>query len=266
MVQPQRRVALITGGSSGLGLALARHLAGQGYIPVIMARNEQRLDAAVALLRQTGQEAFGYAGDVTRPGDLMDVVHKVETRFSGVDFLIVNAGVVHVNLLEDFTNLDDLKADIETDLWGAVLSTRVFAPLLTPGAKVLFISSGFGLMGTAGYTAYCAAKAGVINFAAALRRELLRRKIAVYVACPADIDTPQYREEQASMPGWMHAAGARKRVMAPEIAAAKIIRKCTGDRFLILINFEVQLLMFVNRLLPLRWVNAILDRLFPRPA
>lgn len=266
MTEDHRRVALITGGSSGLGLAMARRLAVQGYTPVILARNPDRLDAAVASLKQTDKAACGFACDVTRFEALTGVADTVRSRFSTIHFLILNAGVVHVNLLEDVACIDDLRADIETDLWGVVLSARVLTPLVAPLGRVLCISSGFGLMGAAGYAAYCAAKAGVVNFAAALRRELLHRRITVYVACPSDIDTPQFQAEQAAMPSWMRRAPVRGKVMTPERAAEKILRKCAGDRFLILINFEIRLLMLLNRLLPLRWVNAILDRMFPRPS
>lgn len=261
----EREVAVITGGSSGLGLAMAHNLAEEGYTTVLLARNPERLDAAVGSIREGSGEALGLSCDVTRVEDLKVAADEVRERFGTVRFLVLNAGVVHVGLLTDFERVEDLKADLDTDLWGTILSARMFVPLLTEGAKVLCISSGFGLMGPAGYTAYCAAKAGVINFAAALRRELLVRRISVYVACPPDIDTPQFHQEQASMPAWMKVAGVRGRPMASEEAASKILDRCRGNRFLIVINSEIRLLILLNRLLPLRWANAVLDRMFPRP-
>lgn len=128
------------------------------------------------------------------------------------------------------------------------------------------VSSALGLLGAAGYSTYCAAKAGVVNFAEALRRELLSKNIAVHVACPADIDTPQYQTELKSMPGWMKAASsARKSLLSPEKAAEKILAQCKGTKFLITINFEISLLRVLGKILPSGIMAAILDSSLPRP-
>src|SRR5690606_35958597 len=99
----------------------------------------------------------------------------------------------------------------------------------------------------------------------ALRRELLHRGIAVYAACPSDIDTPQFRAEQDAMPAWMQVAGARGKAMPPDIAAARILSRCKGKRFLILINAELHFLLLLKRVLPERALNFILERMFPLP-
>ena len=257
--------ALVTGGSSGLGLALAHELARQGFTPAVLARGSQRVQTAVAALRSHAPDAFGLACDVTDAEGLARAAAEVAARRGGLEFLVLNAGTVHVNRLEDFDCMDALKEDIETDLWGTVLAARFFVPLLRPGGRILCISSTLGLVGAAGYPAYCAAKAGVINFAAGLRRELLHRRITVQVACPSDIDTPQYRQEIASMPEWMGVAQARGRPSPPQTAATRILKRCRGGRFLILIDLETRLLVLARRLLPWRWSEALLDRLLPRP-
>jgi NAD(P)-dependent dehydrogenase (short-subunit alcohol dehydrogenase family) len=243
---------------------MAHELAGQGFTPALIGRNATRLDQAAASLEKRGCRAYAFVCDVTRPEELERTVEKIYALGEGLDFLILNAGVVHVRLLKDFT-IDEMRADLETDLWGAMLSARYFAPLVKSGGRTLFISSGYGLIGVAGYAPYCAAKAGVINFAAALRRELLYRNITTQVACPVDIDTPQFEDEQTQMPEGMRRADARGRVMTPEAAASAILRQCPKNRFLIVINREVRFLLFCRRILPRRWVDAILDRLFPRP-
>ena len=265
MNNPTKKIALITGGSSGLGLAMAEYLADDGYTPILLARNQDKIDSALASIHEKGHKAFGFSCDVTDTDALHNTAKTIQARLQKIDFLILNAGVVHTNLMDDFDNLEDLESDINIDLWGTILPTKIFLPHLATNAKILFISSGFGLIGVAGYAPYCAAKAGMINFAAALRREVLHTPISVYVACPSDIDTPQFREEQASMPDWMRIAGARGKVMASNTAATKILKKCSGKRFLILINFELYLLQFLTRILPERLTRSILDRMFPRP-
>lgn len=257
-------VTVITGGSSGLGLAMAQNLAKRGHRLVLLARAPEHLEAALASLRQDSPSAIGLSCDVRSHEDLEAAATTIRDTFGQIDFLILNAGVVHVNRLQDLS-VTEIREILETDLMGVILSAHALTPLLAPGGRILIVSSGFGLMGAAGYSVYCGAKAGVINFAAAFRRELLVRKIRLYVTCPSDIDTPQYRAEQTSLPEWMSLAGARGRPMPVDSAAEKILRKCTGGRFLILINFEVRVLGWANRLLPIRWTNWLLDRLFPRP-
>ena len=261
-----KKYAVITGGSSGLGFAIAGNLAKQGYTPVLVARRQSKLDEALESLKKAGFEAYGFAGSVANPARMTEVAELVKKQFGSVDFLVLNAGVVTVNLLSDYTDYAKLKEDIEIDLWGTIVSTKVFTPLMKPGSRILMISSAFGLMGAAGYSTYCAAKAGVINFAQAIRRELLVRDIAVHVACPADIDTPQYAGETASMPAWMKAAAtARKTLLSPEAAAEKILGKCTGNKFLITINFEIGLFRFLSKVLPDFAVAALMDSSLPRP-
>ena len=126
------------------------------------------------------------------------------------------------------------------------------------------ISSGFGLVGPAGYAVYAASKAGMIAFAESLRREILHRSIAVHVACPGDMLTPQYEKELADSPAWMRKKAPRG-LLSPETAARRILKKCSRGRFLIVINPEVFILQLVTRLLPRRLRDSLLDRVLPRP-
>ncbi len=262
----EKRYAIITGGSSGLGFAMAQKLAEKGYVSLLIARRKDKIDEAVHTLRKKGFEGEGFQGDVTSPKDLNDIFEIIKGRYEKIDFLILSAGVVHVRLLSDYMDYGEMKEDIEIDLWGTMLSTRIFLPLLGSGSQILMISSALGLIGTAGYSTYCAAKAGVINFAESLRRELLYKGISVYVACPADIDTPQYAEERKNMPEWMlKGTSARRSLLSPEKAAEKILSRCKGKRFLITINSEISLLRGLNKILPWSIVSKILDSSLPRP-
>lgn len=261
-----KEFAVITGGSSGLGFAFAKRLAYEGFVPILIARRKDKLDEAVASIKAAGFEAFGFQGDITSEKDLRNISGVIKEKSGNIGFLILNAGVVNVSLLENYDDFSKMKEDVEIDLWGTILSTRIFAPLLKPKSRILMISSGFGLIGAAGYSVYCAAKAGVVNFAEAIRRELLCKDISVYVACPADIDTPQYEQERKSMPEWMSkTVPARRSLLSPEKAAEKILKKCRGGNLLITINFEIALLRFLNRILPNKIMSVILDSSLPRP-
>ncbi|MFC1607332.1 SDR family NAD(P)-dependent oxidoreductase [Candidatus Latescibacterota bacterium] len=256
--------ALITGGSSGLGFEMAKNLAEKGYSIIILARDQEKIDRTTEELRSEGHEATGYSCDITDESRLREVCSETAERFGGIDFLILNAGVVTCKLLSDYSDTTDMKHDLDIDLWGTILCSHIFQPILRTGAKVLMISSGFGLMGPAGYTIYAAAKAGMINFAESLRRELLRKNIAVYITCPGDMDTPQFHEEHRTMPDWMKGEAPRG-MMHPREAAEKILKKCTGKRFMIIINSEITGLIMLTKLLPRQVRDAIIDRMFPLP-
>jgi 3-dehydrosphinganine reductase len=260
------KTALITGGSSGLGLAYAELLGKEGYRIIILARNPERIAKAISSLGSRGIEVYGISADVTDLSAIEEAALKVKTISPALDFLILNAGEVTPRLLSDYQSPLDLKKDIDIDLWGIIHTAWSFAPMLSNGGRILMTSSGFGLIGAAGYSTYCAAKAGIINFAEALRRELLFRKIGVYVACPGDLDTPQFAGEIASQPVWMKEQSSPRKVLPAGKVAAKILKKCSGKvRLLILPDPSIGLLYLVLKILPAAWSRLLLDKMFPKP-
>ena len=258
------KTALITGGSSGLGLALARNLGRRGYRLLSLARDCARLDRAVEQLQAEGFTATGFRGDITREEQLRQIRSGLEAQALQLDCLVLNAGVVSPKLLQDFPDTAALRHDLEINLWGTILCAYIFLPLVKPGGRILVVSSAFGLMGPAAYAVYAASKAGLINFAESLRRELLGRRITVHVACPADIDTPQLHREHQELPDWF-TQGDPRRAMSAQRAAERILRKCFRGVFLIIISFEIHLLNLMNKLLPRRLRDFCLDRMFPTP-
>ncbi|RFM31469.1 SDR family NAD(P)-dependent oxidoreductase [Chitinophaga silvisoli] len=259
-----KKVALVTGGSSGLGLELARRLGNLGYIIYLLARNQERLSLAVNELRTEGIEADGFPIDVLDERGLLSVREELCTLYSKIDYLVLNAGIVKSKLFSSYEESADLRQQLDVNLWGTILPTYVMLPLLKPGAKVLMVSSGGGLTGIAGYAAYCASKAGIVNFGEALRRELLCKKISVYVACPGDFDSPMAQEAEKEAPRWMKKQSSAKLMKAVDVAG-KILTKAVGSRFLILPAGEVKMLMLLKRL-PGTLSDKILDAILPRPA
>jgi NAD(P)-dependent dehydrogenase (short-subunit alcohol dehydrogenase family) len=224
-----------------------------------------KIDVAVKTLLAAGSVAVGYSCDITDESGLKAVAAEVRQRFGSVDLLILNAGIVTCRLFRDFTGGAELLRDVQVDLCGTMLCAHVFLPLLVNGSRIIMISSGFGLMGAAGYTAYAAAKAGIINFAEALRRELLHQSISVHVACPGYMDTPQLHEELRSMPECLRDCSLRKSIMPPDRAAEKILKKCRKGKFLVIIDVGIFALILLTKLTP-RWLrDFFLDRMFPRP-
>ncbi len=260
------KTALITGGSSGLGFAIADYLGQKGYELILLARNEQKLANAAQQLKDKNYKVEYLRADVTKSDDLEAVANQFKQQNKKIDFLILNAGVVTVKLLREYKNIEELRKDIEVDLLGVVQSAYFFEQFLSKGSKVLLISSALGIFGMAGYTTYSAAKAGVLNFGDAWRRELLNRGINLYVALPADIDTPQYHYEMQSQPDWMKQSGGPRKVNPPDKIARKIIDKCKGKyRMIIIPTFDVKMLRFLSNILPQTLKNYILDKIFPMP-
>ena len=259
------KTAVITGGSSGLGYALADILGEQGYQLVLLARNKQRLDDAVNSLAKKNHKVSGIICDVTNEAQVRDASIKLKTDFGKIDFLILNAGEVTTKLLYQYENVTELKKDLDIDLWGTIQTAYFLTPLLVEGSKLLMTSSGFGIMGSAGYSIYCAAKAGIVNFGESLRRELLYKKIGVYVSCPGDMDTPQFRNEVANSPEWLKQGSPRK-CMPVEVAAKQMLNQCKGHKkFMIITGSDVKLLAIASKILPRKWRDGLLDGMMPRP-
>lgn len=215
-------------------------------------------------LQKSSNSVIGFQADITDQVSLNVVADYLQKHNRKINFLILNAGMVLVNTVRD-ASIDDLKHIIHNDLYGSILSSKIFLPALGEKARVLFISSAFGLIGVAGYGSYCAAKAGIINYAAVLRRELLGQ-ISVYVACPADIDTPQYAAERETMPDWMKRGNLRGTLQSADVVASKILKRCHGRTFLIMTNNDIYFFLFIlPRFLTRSWFDWLVDRFFPRP-
>lgn len=260
-----KKVALITGGSSGLGLAFAKLLGKESYEVIIVARNQERITHALSELTAMGITAKGFSCNITDEAGLKNVFAEVKKDYGKLDYLILNAGRVSTVLLSEYKSTADMKQDLDVDLWGTILSAYILTPLLAENAKVLLVSSGFGLIGVAGYSIYCAAKAGILNFGESLRRELLYKNINVYTTTPGDMDTPQFREEVKNAPAWMKKETPRK-LMKTEEAAANILKQAKGKRkYLIVPASDVNLLVTLSKILPRKFRDYLLDDMFPRP-
>jgi len=265
------KVALITGGSSGLGLALARQLLARDYRLILIARDEEKLKASEQVLVGDASKAqknrvHSYACDVSDHDRMSRVFEGLGQQFGSIEFLVNCAGIASVELLQDCKSSTDIARTIDINLTGTITATYLSLPLMNRGAKVLFVSSGFGLVGSAGYSLYAASKGGMNNFADALRRELLGRGISVHVACPGDIDTPMYRHELKTMPEWILNDKGRAEPISAELAANRILSGCDRRKFRITTSTDVKAVLVVQRLLPHALATRLIDRFLPMPS
>ncbi len=188
------RVAVITGGTSGIGLATARLFASEGAGVALVGRSEERGVEAVRTMADSGFEATFHRGDVSREEDVERIVGEVLEAHGRVDVLVNNAGIYRAAPLTELS-VEDWDSVIAVNLRGTFLMTRAVLPHMIErgGGSIVNVSSTAGISPYAKGTAYCASKAAVIAFSRALALEVAGAGVRVNVVCPGLTDTPMLR-------------------------------------------------------------------------
>jgi 3-oxoacyl-[acyl-carrier protein] reductase len=183
--------ALITGGSRGIGLAVASRLAREGCEVDLVARNPERLEAAVGRIRsETGARVEGIAADLGRPSGIEALVGRIGRREGGYRFLINNAGIARDGLLLRMRP-EQWDEVLRVNLTATYRITRAVLPAMIKArrGRVVSLTSVVALMGNPGQANYVASKAGVIGFTKSLAREIASRGVTVNAVAPGFIDT-----------------------------------------------------------------------------
>jgi 3-oxoacyl-[acyl-carrier protein] reductase len=185
------KVAVVTGGSRGIGLAIAQALAGAGAKVAVLARDGARAQEAAGGL---GGGAQGYACDVSDAAQAEATISAVDKALGPVDILVNNAGIARDNLLFRIAE-DDWDQVLDTNLKGAFLMTKLAARgmIKRRWGRVVNITSVVGLTGNKGQSNYAASKAGLIGFTKAVAKELASRNVLVNAVAPGYIDTEMTR-------------------------------------------------------------------------
>ena len=185
------KTALVTGGSRGIGRAIALELAAAGHRVVVSYRqDEARAARTVEELRARGGEAVAIAADVTKAAEVRSLGDRIASEFGGADILVNNAGVIK-DALFPFMKEEDWDFVLDTDLKGAFRVTKaVVRGMLHKGwGRIVNVVSVSGISGHAGQTNYSAAKGGLISFTKALALELATRQITVNAVAPGLVST-----------------------------------------------------------------------------
>jgi NAD(P)-dependent dehydrogenase (short-subunit alcohol dehydrogenase family) len=200
------RVAVVTGGASGIGLGIARALGQRGMKLMIADLNEETIESAVRALRVEGVQAEGVRCDVSKLEDVEGLAAATLERFGTVHVLCNNAGVGLPTSSRNI-KLEDWKWIIDVDLWGPIYGLKVFTPLIEAAGEghISSTASMAGLISANKMGAYSVAKHGVVALMCALERELRSKKssITASVLCPGPINTNisfnslSYRPERA---------------------------------------------------------------------
>jgi NAD(P)-dependent dehydrogenase (short-subunit alcohol dehydrogenase family) len=185
------RVAVVTGGAGGIGLALARAFAARGARIVLADVDAAALARAEGELAAAGAEAFGVAADVTRRESVAALADAAFARFGAVHLLCNNAGIAVAGPLVG-ADPDDWRRAMDVNFWGVVYGIDAFLPRMIAqrqGGHVLNTASMAGLVGMQGLGIYCATKFAVVGLSESLRRELEPHGIGVSVLCPMLVAT-----------------------------------------------------------------------------
>ncbi len=222
------KVALITGGTSGIGRAVAERFSREGAAVTITGRNAERGQEVVEAIVARGGQALFIRSDVRLAGDCREAVEQTLERFGKIDVLFNNAGVFHPRSVPDCTE-EEWDETIDSSLKGAFLMSKYTLPsMIEQGSgSIIHTSSGWGILGGADAAAYCAAKGGLVIMAKAMAIDHGPQGIRVNCVCPGDVMTPMLPDDAAKqgMSWEEYVAGAADRPLgrvgtADEIADA----------------------------------------------
>jgi NAD(P)-dependent dehydrogenase (short-subunit alcohol dehydrogenase family) len=233
-----RKVAVITGGSSGIGLATAKLFVREGAKVVITGRSQDRLDSAIKEISQlvtSGEDrVIGIPADVAKVADLEYLFKKVHSTFGKIDVLISNAAAYAVAPAADVTELFFDKLS-DSNFKGTFFTVTKALPYLNEGASVILTSTTVAEMGVPNHSVYAASKAAVRSLARSLTVELLDRRIRVNVLSPGPVETPIFeqiassKEEAAAMLAGISSHVPVKRVGLPEEIASAALYLASDD-------------------------------------
>ena len=186
----ESRIAIVTGASRGIGAAIARSLAANGRHVVLVARNQDKLDAVKAEIESAGGAATAITCDVSDQESIVGMVEQVATEHKRLDILVNNAGITRDNLLLRMSDeeFDDV---ILTNLRSVFVATRAALRPMMRGkwGRIVNLSSVSGLVGNAGQSNYAAAKTGLLGLTKSVAKEMASKGITANVVAPGFIDT-----------------------------------------------------------------------------
>jgi NAD(P)-dependent dehydrogenase (short-subunit alcohol dehydrogenase family) len=266
------RVVLITGGSRGLGLLLAREYARRGARLALIARDALALERACDELQADGADVIGIPCDVSDRARVVEMVERVVQRYARIDVIVNAAGQIAVGPVEAMT-LRDFQTAMDTNFWGAFNVINAALDQLEPGeARIVNISSIGGVISVPHLLPYSASKFALTGFSLGLGSELAQRGIRVVTVCPGLMRTgspinAQFKGDFAAEYAWFSVADSLPLFsMSGERAARAIVRASRrGDRLLVL-GASAKLAAIVQGLFPgfVATAATIVTRLLPQ--
>lgn len=256
--------ALITGGSSGIGLALARALVREGARVCIAARDAERLAVAVRELEAAvppgGEPPCCVRMDLASPEGVAHGLKAALAALGGLDLLVNNAGYALPGYIDE---LDDgaYVQMMDVNYFGPMRLSRacLLHFMAQGGGRIVNVTSMLGFMGTFGYSAYCASKYALSGFTEALRQDALPFGVRVHLCYPPTTTTPGLERENRIKPPEAWAIEGKSRAFSPEQVAASLVEGVKSGKFQILVGWDSWLIWIAQRFVP--WlVRFVIDR------
>lgn len=251
------KVVIITGGTSGIGRALAEEFGLRGSKILVTGRNKTQLETTVETMRSKGIEIEGFVGDVSLENDNLMMAKMAISKFGRIDVLINNAGISMRALFED-VDLAVVKKVMDINFYGALYATKYCLPeIIKSRGSVVGISSIAGYRGLPGRTGYSASKFALNGFLEVLRTELLKRGVHVLTACPG-FTSSGIRKNALTKDGSQQGESPRaeEEMMSAEECARHIYRATVKRRRELILTSQGKLTVWLNKLFP-----ALADRM-----
>ncbi len=250
-MQTTPKTVLITGGTSGIGRALALRFARSGYNVALNGRNVDRLSAIKSELEKCGISCLCIESDVSSESECRDLVQETVKRFGGIDILINNAGISMRAILNDL-QLDVIRKVMDINFWGTVYCTKYALPyLLNSKGSVVGVSSIAGKNGLPGRTGYSASKFAMEGFLQSVRTENLKKGLHVLVACPGFTES-SIRGSALGPDGSTQSESPRdeKKMMTAEQVADHIFRAVATRKRDLMLTKQGKLAVWLGRFFP----------------
>lgn len=249
--------AIITGGSSGIGKATAQLLAAQGANLSLIARDRQRLDQAkqeiASVTINSAQKILTFAADVTERQSISNAIEQAIATLGTPELLVTSAGMAHPGYFSQIP-LEIFEQTMAVNYFGTLYSIRAALPAMLKSHKshrgnIVLISSGAGLIGIYGYSAYCPSKFALRGLAESLRGELKPQGIRMTIVYPPDTDTPQLAAENKIKPAETKKITATAKIWSATAIAAEILQGVDNHKFAIAPGTELTILNRFHSLL-----------------
>jgi NAD(P)-dependent dehydrogenase (short-subunit alcohol dehydrogenase family) len=267
------RVALITGGSRGLGLELARELACQGARVAVCSRDPAELERARADLAGRGYPLWAFVCDLNDGSNIERLFQNVQAELGSIDVLINNAGIIQVGPMEEMT-LEDYERAMATHFWAPLRAILLAVPEMRKrgGGRIVNVSSIGGLVAVPHLLPYGASKFALTGLSEGLRAELARYGIRVTTVCPGLLRTgsprnAEFKGKHRQEYAWFALGATPLSSMNSRRAARRIVRALRTGEAHVVLTWQAKLLALAHAVSPglVARMFGVVDRLLPSP-